>query len=483
MPFLIRRFGLTDYGIYLLAGSLSVYLGLLDFGVGTTVMKFVAEYRARAEDHRLGALVSNVLFYYTCVGVFISAFLFLFSIYGIGLFHLPPESVPLARNLFMAGAAISLFAWPLMVGGAVLNGLQRYDLTARVGSAVVIGNIAATAIVLAIGQGPLVLLAATGAVGICGGVAYGFLALRQIPGAPISFGLVSRGELKLIFSFSWVVFVMQVASVIVYQQTDRMVLGIFVGAAAVGLYEAASKIHGLVSQLSGMPVAALLPAASQLDAEDRADVLRALFVRGNKYTNAFVLPIATGLIVLARPLIRTWLGPVLALQAPNAQLFVSYWVVWVNLAVPLSVFLGMGKLRFLLWFTIAQSMLNLALSITLVRFLGVRGVILGTVISNLVLFPFGFAYALRTFDVGFTEWARRVAAPTYPLLALPVALGFGAQYLGLTSSLFGVGVVGVVCVGAYWLAVFAVGFSPSERADVLAVSGLVRRRLGLGGEE
>ena len=139
-----------------------------------------------------------------------------------------------------------------MVGGAVVNGLQRYDLSARVGSMVVLGNVAATAVVLAVGQGPLVLLVATGAVGLLGGVAYLTLAIR-LSEAPVSLRLISWGTLKVIFGFSWLVFVMQVASVIVYQQTDRMVLGVFVGAAAVVSYEAASKVHGFVSQLSSMP--------------------------------------------------------------------------------------------------------------------------------------------------------------------------------------------------------------------------------------
>ena len=89
MPFLIRRFGLTDYGVYLLAGSVSVYLGLLDFGVGTTVMKYVAEYRAKNEAEKLGRLVSNALFYYSIVGVFAATVLFLFSRFGIGVLPSP----------------------------------------------------------------------------------------------------------------------------------------------------------------------------------------------------------------------------------------------------------------------------------------------------------------------------------------------------------------------------------------------------------
>lgn len=482
MPFLIRRFGLTDYGVYLLAGSLTVYLGLFDFGVGTTVMKYIAEFRAKGDEESLGRLVSNVVFYYSAVGVIAATALYLFSQYGIGIFKLPPESVPLARHLFELSAIVALFTWPLMVGGVVLNGLQRYDLSARVGSAVVLGNVAATALVLIVGQGPLMLLGATAVVSISGGVAYSVMARRLISDAPLSFRLVQRSTLRMIFSFSWVVFVMQLASVIIYQQTDRMVLGIFVGAAAVGLYEAASKINGLVTQLASMPIAALMPAASQFEAEERSEMLHELLVRGSKYTNAFVLPIATSLIVLAAPLITAWLGPLLATQAHNAQLFVSYWLVWVNLMVAFNIFVGTGRLRFLLWFAIAQAALNLALSLILVQHFQVRGVILGTWIANMVLFPIGLTYALRTLKLSVREWLRRVVAPTYPLLLVPAGIGLLAMRVGLTTSLAGVAVAGILCVGTYWLAVFAVALSSAERGDLLGMLVSIRRRLGLGGE-
>jgi len=47
--------------------------------------------------------------------------------------------------------------------------------------------------------------------------------------------------MRTIFGFSWAVFVIQVCTIIIYQQTDRIVLGIFLGASAIALYEAAGK--------------------------------------------------------------------------------------------------------------------------------------------------------------------------------------------------------------------------------------------------
>lgn len=43
MPLLIRGFGLREFGLYMLAGSVGAYASLLDLGVGTSLAKMVAE--------------------------------------------------------------------------------------------------------------------------------------------------------------------------------------------------------------------------------------------------------------------------------------------------------------------------------------------------------------------------------------------------------------------------------------------------------
>ncbi|HIR11820.1 MAG TPA: oligosaccharide flippase family protein, partial [Candidatus Fimenecus excrementavium] len=45
-PFLIRTLGQAEYGVYQLVTSLTSYLVLLDLGVGNSVIRYVAKYRA-----------------------------------------------------------------------------------------------------------------------------------------------------------------------------------------------------------------------------------------------------------------------------------------------------------------------------------------------------------------------------------------------------------------------------------------------------
>jgi O-antigen/teichoic acid export membrane protein len=454
-----------------------VYLGLLDLGVNPTVVKRVAEYRARGDEKGLGTLLSNAAVYYVAIGAIVSGVLLLLARYGTGLFNLPPTSVDTARNLFTAAAVVALFSWPLGLGTAVLSGLQRYDLSAVVGSFVVLGNLAVTAYVVVTHDGPVALLAGLGLVTIVGGSVSSFLAWRSLSGVRMSWRSVSPRAMHGILSFGWMLFVMQLSVLVVEQETDRLVLATFVGVAAVSLYEGAAKLSGLVSQMAALPVSALVPAASQMDAQERSEALRALFLRGTKYTIAFAAPITVGLMTLARPLLRTWLGPAFVSQTLAAQVLLVQWVFYLNLAVAFPVFIGTGRLQFLLRYMLAQAALNLALTLLLVRPLGVLGVVIGTVVGEAVLFPFGLRYAFREFEVSGREYLRRVIAPTYPMALITVVVGLGCMALGITSTLLGVAVAGLVSVAACWLAIFAFGLEPNERQDVRRLGAMLAGRV------
>lgn len=481
MPWLLRRFGLANYGIFLLAGSVSVYLGLLDFGVGSAVTKFVAEHRVRGENEELGRVVSNVTAYYSAIGVLAFLLLVAFAQFGVGLFHLSGADLGLARSLFMASAVIALLAWPLSIGYSVLAGIQRYDLSARIGVAVMLGNLIVTAGVLILRLGPLSLLASMGVVSVLGGLASVAAAWRQLGAAvPRSIHLVDRATLTRVFSFSWSVFVIQLTALVTDVQTDRLVLAAFVGPAAIGLYEAAAKLHGLIAQLAPLPTSALVPAASHLNAHERPEALRALFLRGTKYTVGFVVPIAVTLMILARPLLTHWLGSDFASMAPAAQAFLSMWVFFPNLTVAFSILIGTGNMRFLVRLNIVQAVLNLALSLILVQRFGVLGVIIGTVATDLALYPIALRYILGTLHVSWAEYVHAVVARTYPLLVAPVVVSWAAIALGLTGTLLGVAVTGMASAAAYWVALYLLGLADDERADVRALLASVTRRSAAG---
>lgn len=477
MPILIRQFSLEGYGIWLLASSVTGYLVLLDFGMNASLVKFVAQYEATGDRDGLARLVSSALVFYAIVGILAALIMAAVAFWGVGYFKLTSEGAALARTLFLASGAISLLAWPLTAGGAVLQGLQRYDLTARANMTIIAGTSLAYLGTVLLKESPLTLLLLTSGVSLVGSAWMAAAARRELGGVRVSPKLANRATFRQVVSFSWPIFVMQVAGVLVYQQTDRVVLGVFVGAASIALYEAASKMHSLVRQLAAITSSAVLPAASQLNAEQRHDTIRTLFLRGTKYSVAFIAPIVVSLMVLAQPLLVAWLGKGFASQTTAAQLYVSYWLLNANVGVASQIVVGLNRLRFILWYTIVATIANVTISVALAPRLGVLGVIIGTTVPYWIGFPFYMRFVFRTLNMPVSAWLKSVVAPLYPLLVVPIAVGFAARWLGLTGSLIGVAVTGVLCVGTYWISVALFALDEQERSEARSLLRSVRARL------
>jgi O-antigen/teichoic acid export membrane protein len=268
---------------------------------------------------------------------------------------------------------------------------------------------------------------------------------------------------------------------IFYQQTDRLLLGIVAGAVAVGLYEAAAKFNVLVTYLSGLSVSAVLPLASSMGAEGRHASLRALFMRGTKYTAALVAPVSVGLIVFAEPLLRAWLGDLFAEQAIVAQVLVFPHVLVSLGLMGDAIVTSQGRLKKRVPYILAQAILNVVLSLMLIPRFGVLGVALGTALAHLIDFPLHIRWLLKETRVSLAEWMREVIAPVYPLLLVPLVLGSILARSPVSATVLGIFMAGIVTVGAYWLALYFVGLSEWEREEARVALRAARARIIVAG--
>ncbi len=46
-PFMLRKMGQSDYGLYMLGATIISYLALMDFGFGAAIIRYTSLYRAK----------------------------------------------------------------------------------------------------------------------------------------------------------------------------------------------------------------------------------------------------------------------------------------------------------------------------------------------------------------------------------------------------------------------------------------------------
>ena len=98
-PYILHRIGMERFGIWALAGSLTGYFSLLDFGVGASFVKYIAEFNARNEHEKVNQLVNSGWILYSILGILIMAAA-LFLVRPLFVFFKVPSASLTKRYLF-----------------------------------------------------------------------------------------------------------------------------------------------------------------------------------------------------------------------------------------------------------------------------------------------------------------------------------------------------------------------------------------------
>ena len=103
-PYIIQMIGQTDYGVYKTISSLTAALMVLDLGLGGTMMRYIAKYRADKEEHKISNFVFMGVVQAGAVCVLIAVvtsilYFFLDTIYQTGLSE--PGQMEMAKQLYV----------------------------------------------------------------------------------------------------------------------------------------------------------------------------------------------------------------------------------------------------------------------------------------------------------------------------------------------------------------------------------------------
>jgi O-antigen/teichoic acid export membrane protein len=461
-PFLIRALGDTGYGAWILVGSISSYFWLLDFGLGSSVTKFVSELHATCDRARLNAVVASSVALLGVVGLVSLAASWVVAGYADSLFLLTAELAPDVRTMIVLTGVTALFSFPLGVYGGVLRGYQRYDLLNLMVVVSTIANAVLSVAVVYLGFG-LVGLTLVGLVtNLIVGVGRLLLARQYDPGLELWPTSVNLSVLREITNFSAWVFVINVATQVVYR-TSPIIIAALLGVSLVTPFALASLLVQYVKRFVDPILAVLLPAYAELSAvEDTANVRR-LFMEGSRAVGAIAMPMSLGLVLLGRSFIRLWVGPDYEGSGDLLVLLVPPMMLSFLVATGDKLLWAQGKIRVNSYVAIADTALNLGLSVGLALWLGLPGIALATLLSvgltnGLWLLP----YICRECGVPISEYVGRVLAPilipAIPTTVLVLALMRVFPLTGYPQFL----VVAAICTLTYW-ASFAVVSGREER--------------------
>jgi O-antigen/teichoic acid export membrane protein len=403
LPFNMAHLGAAAYGLWALMAAVTVHFSILDFGYGSALVRFVAQYRAWRDRTALNEILSTMAVVFAGVGVAAFGVTWLLASNLEALFTMQPGQAEAGRQvLLMIGTYIAV-RFGFSVFGAVVYGFQRAYLNSIVSVVTSVAVALVNVWVLTAGYGLLALVAATTAIRMLSLLAFAWTAWRVYPGLKLSPRLFRRARLREVTGFSVYMLILD-WSLKVNFSADALIVGATLGTAAVAVWSVGQRLADLAQQLTSQLNDVLFPVVVDSDAARRGDRLRLILVQGTRLSLALAMPVCIGLIVLADRIVESWVGPGFRTAAFVAQVLAAAVVVRVGAASASLILKGAQHPRLNAWTNAAVAAVNVSLTFALIGTYGLAGAALATFVpiaiaNTCVLFP----AACRRVGIGVRE--------------------------------------------------------------------------------
>lgn len=473
-PFLIRQLGDPVYGVWVLISSLIGYLGLLDLGFSPSIVKGVAEHRARGDDEAINRLATGGLIIFGVLGIICLVLSSVVALCFNRLFHTPLNDSAIACIVFIIGLDIAI-SFPASVFAAVLRGYERYDLYAAATTLTVIARSVLVVFFVLRGHGLLALAIITFFLDMARLVYLIRCAYRLNPAFRIGREHFHRESMRGLPTSSAYFFLISIGTQLNFF-TDTVVIGLFFSTASVTIYFIANRLVTYLRELVMEMVGVLMPAMTNLHTTQDKTRLTELHVLSTKYTLLIALPIAGVLLILGDVFITLWVGSGYTESILLLRILTVAVVASLAISPTERVLMGSGQHKVVARFTIVQAVINLLLSLLLVKPLGLVGVALATMTSlvgfAVALFPIYFRSYLKT-PLG--SFLRRAVLPALVIQAPLIALLLFIKSLGVLISLLWFFVLVGTAFLAYAVLAGATCLSTVERRAFTRVIGKLHR--------
>jgi O-antigen/teichoic acid export membrane protein len=461
-PILLDAIGTEAFGIWAFIGGITIYLAVLDFGLGPSVVRFTAEGHGRGDPDEINRVASVALVLYAAIGAVTLAAGAVLAWFVPLLIETPADLVSEARLATFLVVISLAVKFPLGLFYNLLGGRHRFDLQN-------LGNFVATvlyAVLVALlipRGGGLVLLGLLTILVTVLRLGLPLVWLRsELPELRLGRAYVTRERMRELVSVSWSNFLVHVASKVVFS-TDVVVVGIVLGAHEAAIYAIASRLFQLAFGLASVVTSLLYPAFAEYEGSGEKERQRRLLLAGLRGGSAAALVLALPLLIIPENLVTAWVGDAYAASAPVLALLAVVILVHQPVWMLTQYLIALGRQREIARLLVVAAVGNVVLSIALAFTVGTWGVALATLLADVaalaVAIPLSVAPAA---GVRVGELVRALLRPALP------AFGVAIVVFGFARSVDADTLLELLPIGIAWLvfasaAVWRFGLTLEER--------------------
>lgn len=465
-PYILKYVGDSAYGVYKSVASISASLAVMDFGLGTTMTRYMARYHAtgKKEDAENFAGMIFIQFLVLAaviliIGVF--ALVFLPSLYE-NTFTV--DELGLARELLgilVINMVLRLFE-NLLFG--ILSGYERFRFSNSLKLLNVIIKFALIMLFLPLVKSvKLVVLSETLLVSVTIVIflIYIISVLHLVPKLKKWDNSVFRES----FGYTALMFIQSV-TIQFNGNVDNVLIGAAQGAVFVTTYSMALTIFGMYENLSGSVANVMLPKVTKQVVSGNSSVeLQRTVEKAGRYQFIILAAALGGFISLGKDFYKLWLGDAFA----DCYYLVLILIVPVTFPiiqnVVLSILRAENKMMYRTVTLAVSCVCNVIITFVGIKFLGYWGAAIGTAFATILNLVLMNIYYHRVLNFRIMRLFANIMKGTLPAAALATVIVSIVRYL-FNGTWFSFVVNAVVFVLIYGVSLLLFGLKDEEKAMI-----------------
>ena len=384
-PIMLRALGQSEYGLMSLANSVIGYLSLLNLGIGSAMVRYIAKYKAEENKEMENLIITLFLFVFMglAIVVMLAGICLIYHIHGLfdeSLTDREFQRLQMLMGLMTFNIAMGMIS---SVFYAVLMAYERFVFTKVVGLINTVLNPLIMVPLLFLGFQSVGITVASTVLNVINAFIVGFYSFKILR-IKIHLKKFEKSFLRELFGFSFFVLLVMIVDK-VYWGTDQFILGAISGSVAVAIYSVGANFTTYFMSFSTAITGLFLPRLTEMEVKKASNAeFDSLFIKVGRVQFLILCFVLGGFIVLGKQFIILWAG-----RDYESAYYIAL-VILVPFVIPLIQNLGLqlmyarNKHKFRSLMLLGIAVLNVVISIPAAKIYGGIGCAMVTGISFLI---------------------------------------------------------------------------------------------------
>lgn len=469
-PWMIRQIGQADYGMYTLVMSL-INLFLVDFGIGSSISRFVAKYRVEDNKDELAHFLLIVYKVYILIDIIIICVLGLVFVNLENIYSsFTLEEIAKLKILFGCVGLYSVISFPCMTFNGILTAYEEF-IPLKIADAIQkIGAICLTVIALFCGLGLYALVFSNIVSGMLACLVKFYYVKKNVK---VSVKQVNRKKTTKalcfeLFGFSLWAMIIGLAQRLIFSITPS-ILGIVAKSAieAIAVFGIVTTLEGYVYTITTAVNGMFMTRITNLIQNDpNGDKMTKLAIRVGKFQFVLNGIIIVGFVLVGKEFIIMWMGNEFAQAYYCLLLVIIPGLFYNSLQIAHTAMIAQNLLKYQAYIQIIIGVINVILSLGLSRKYGVVGACVSIFIAYMIRVFLNLFIIRKKINIDLKRYLKECYLQMSIILILTG--GISGMIVSKITMLSWLGIVykGIIIILVYVFFLGVIVLSKEERAQI-----------------